>query len=392
MQELKPIDVDDVAACAASALARACGRAVTLSDVETVSGEERRNFIARARAAYDDGSTRPVIVKMTRSPRYDPASEKALESFGLVREWTATALIAAHAPGRHHGATLLAGDVARGLLVFEDLGADRRLLADVLQQGTAVEAERGLALYASALGRLHADTAACAEAHEATFQLIFGAGRPRRPMGWRVENEAAAVVELIGGAPPASELALLSSRLADPGPWQCLSHGDPCPDNALIMDESIRLVDYEFARPGHALLDGIYWRIGFPTCWCAGRTPDDVARRIDEIYRAELARTMPVARDDRAYRVETAYVAAIWLFTRLCWRLDRVLKEDDQWGIWSKRGRLLWYLEFVIAVTAAADVLPGINASASEWLAALRHRWPDAVPLGLYPAFAATGR
>lgn len=390
MDELKRVDVDDIVAGAAAALARASGRTVALSDVETVSGEQRRNFIARARATYEDRSARSVIIKMTRSPRYDPASEKALESFGLVREWTATALIAAHAPGGRHGATLLAGDVARGLMVFEDLGADQRLLADVLQEGTAAEAERALARYASALGRLHADTAGCAEAHDATFQSIFGAGRPRRPMGWRVEKEAEAVVQLIGGAPPASELALLSSRLADPGPWQCLTHGDPCPDNALIVDDSIRLVDYEFARPGHALLDGIYWRIGFPTCWCAGRTPDDVARRIDEVYRAEIVGAIPTARDDRAYRTEIAYVAAIWLFTRLCWRLDRVLKEDEQWGIWSERGRLLWYLELVIAMTAAADVLPGLNASAAEWLAELRRRWSDASSLGLYPAFAAT--
>jgi hypothetical protein len=391
MPELKNIDVDEIVACAASALAHASGRAVALSDVETVSGEQRRNFIARARASYDDGSARSVIIKMTRSPRYDPASDKALENFGLVREWTATAFIAAQAPGRHHGAALLAGDVARGLLVFEDLGAERRLLADVLQEGTAAEAERALTLYATALGRLHADTAACAAAHDATFQSIFGAGRPRRPMGWPVETEAEMVVCLIGGAPQMSELALLSSRLADPGPWQCLTHGDPCPDNALIVDDGIRLVDYEFARPGHALLDGIYWRIGFPTCWCAGRTPDDVADRIDEIYRAEIARAIPVARDDGAYRTEMAYVAAIWLFTRLSWRLDQALKDDTQWGIWSERGRLLWYLAFVIARTGTADVLPGLNAAAQGWLAELRGRWPDAKPLGLYPAFAGSG-
>ena len=158
-----------------------------------------------------------------------------------------------------------------------------------------------------------------------------------------------------------------------------------------MVDDGIRLVDYEFARPGHALLDGIYWRIGFPTCWCAGRTPDDVARRIDGVYRAEIAHAMPVARDDGAYRTEMAYVAAIWLFTRLAWRLDGMLKDDTQWGIWSERGRLLWYLAFVVAATDAAGVLPGLNAAAQGWLADLRSRWPEAAPLGLYPAFAQTG-
>ena len=64
------------------------------------------------------------------------------------------------------------------------------------------------------------------------------------------------------------------------------------------------------------------------------------------------------------------------------------LKEDAQWGIWSIRGRLLWYLEAVIDMTAAADVLPGINEAAHGWLSELRRRWPDSVPLGFYPAFA----
>jgi hypothetical protein len=39
-------------------------------------------------------------------------------------------------------------------------------------------------------------------------------GRPRRAPGWRVE-EAELVAQRIGGAPPASELDLLSSRLMD---------------------------------------------------------------------------------------------------------------------------------------------------------------------------------
>ncbi len=41
-------------------------------------------------------------------------------------------------------------------------------------------------------------------------------------------------------------------------------------------------------------------------------------------------------------------------------------------------------------MTASADVLPGVNAAAQGWLAELRRRWPETVPLGLYPAFATT--
>jgi hypothetical protein len=122
------------------------------------------------------------------------------------------------------------------------------------------------------------------------------------------------------------------------------------------------------ARPSHALLHGIYWQIGFPTCWCAGRLPADVASRIAEVYRAEIARAMPLALDDRAYRAELAYAAATWLFSCISWDLEEALKEDSTWGTWSIRGRLLWYLHAVIDMTACADVLPGINGGGA-WLA-----------------------
>src|SRR5262249_31297793 len=153
---------------------------------------------------------------------------------------------------------------------------------------TAEDAEHALMSYAAALARLHADTVGCRDAHHETFQSIYGPGRARRPLGWRVENDVNLIVDTIGRGPPASELAVLSSRLSDPGPWLSLVHGDPCPDNAVIVDGHIRLIDYEWARPSHALLDGIYWRMGFPTCWCAGRTPVDICTRVDAVYRAEL--------------------------------------------------------------------------------------------------------
>jgi hypothetical protein len=300
----------------------------------------------------------------------------------------AAAYIAAQAPGRGHGATLLAGDVARGIVIFEDLGTGLTSLVDPLLKGTAEEAERALKLYASALGRLHADTADCLRTHHEAFQSIFGAGRRRRPSGRRVEKEADFVVDKLGGAPPASELELLSTRLNDPGPWQCLIHGDPCPDNTLMVDGNMRLIDYEHARPSHALLDGIYWQLGFPSCWCAGRLPADLASRIADVYRAEIAKAMPLALDDAAYRAELVYAAVNWLFISLSWHLDGALKEDSTWGIWSIRGRLLWYLQAVIDMTACANVLPGISGAAHGWLSELQRRWPDSLPLGFYPAFA----
>ena len=387
MSQLRAVDVQEILARAGEALSKASGDRLELDNVEVLSNDNRRNFIARAAARYLDGSARSVIVKTTRSPTYNPTAANVLQVSGLAKEWVACAFLVARAPGRGHGAVLLAGDVASGVVVFEDLGAHLTSLVDPLLKGTAQEAERVLKLYATALGRLHADTIGCLEAYQQTFESVFGSGRARSAPGWRLEKEAQLVADRIGGILPASELELLSSRLVNPGPWLSLTHGDPCPDNSLLVDERIRLIDYEFARPSHALLDGIYWRMGFPTCWCAGRTPTDVAARIDTTYRVELGNSIPLALDDSAYRTELTYMSVVWLFTCLSWRLDEALKSDEIWGIWSIRGRLLWYLEAVIEMTDAANVLPGLNRTARGWLLELQRRWPDATPLGLYPGF-----
>src|SRR5215831_1521979 len=255
-----------------------------------------------------------------------------LQASGLAKELVACALLATRGSG--HGSALLAGDVASGIMVFEDLGARLTSLVDPLLQGTAEEAERALSLYATALGRLHSDTVGCLNYHHETFESVFGAGRPRRVSGWSVEKDAAKVVDKIGGVLPESELALLSNRLSDPGPWLTLIHGDPCPDNSLLMGEDIRLIDYEFSQPSHALLDGTYWRLGFPTCWCAGRIPTDVTARVEAVYRIELGNSIPVALNDSAYCIELAYMSAVWLFSSLARRLGVALNRDQTWGIW----------------------------------------------------------
>src|SRR5215510_5305791 len=388
MNQLRMVDVQDVLAQGGDALSKASGDMLKLVDAEVLSEDGRRNFIARAVARYADGRARSVIVKATRSSAYDPGAANVLQASGLAKEWVACAFLASRAPNRGHGAALLAGDVTNGIMVCEDLGAHLRSLVDPLLKGTAQEAERALALYATAVGRLHADTIGCVDAYYQTLESVFGSGRSRLAPGWHLVKEAELVTQRIGGTPPASELDLLSSRLLDPSPWLTLIHGDPCPDNSLISDGRMRLIDYEYARPSHALLDGIYWRMGFPTCWCAGRTPADVAARIDASYRMELGKSIPQALDDRAYRIELTYMSVVWLFTCLSWRLDHALERDESWGIWSIRGRLLWYLEAVIEMTDAASVLPSTNRVAQAWLLELSRRWPDAVPLGLYPSFA----
>jgi hypothetical protein len=387
MDELRDLDQKDVVVAAETALATSMGETIRIRDIETLSDEHRRNLILRGNAVRDGAQDRPIIIKVTRSGSYDPAAENAFEESGLVKEWAATAFLSALG-GRGHGGLLLAADTTHGLLVFEDLGAGLGSLVEPLLRGRPDQAEHALLAYASALGRLHADTAGNIAEHDRVLRAGFPAVRRRELRHQaRLEQHAIKLCERLGGLPPHDELAQIARRLDQPGIWLGLVHGDPCPDNALLRGDRVHLIDYEFAEPGHVLLDAAYWRVGFPTCWCAGRIPDSVAARAEAVYRAELGVILGSAPSDTTFQSEMAFMAAAWLLRSFAWLLDAGLKEDGRLGIASIRSRLLWYPEATIAMTEAADILPNFRSLAGAWLVDLRNRWPSTHPLGLYPAF-----
>jgi hypothetical protein len=346
--------------------------------------------------AESGGAARGVILKATAAADYDAAAADAFARFGLTREWAAASLLS-RSPALQEGsygdgAAWLGGDAARGLTIFADLGAGLDTLVRPLLHGSAAEAAAALCAHAAALGRMHAATRDCRGAHLAALRADFPTASvppPGRDWAGRV---AAPVAALLDATLPDDEIALIAERLAAPGEWLCLAHGDPCPDNTLLRGGDAILIDYEFAAPAHALFDALYARMAFPTCWCAGRVPDAVVARAEAAWRSSAAGAIPAAADDAAFGRESAIVTAAWLFTALAlpWLGGAALREDEAWGLAGKRSRILHYLEATIRATEAADILPGIRTLAADWLARLRAAWPETAPLAPYPAFAAS--
>ena len=364
---------------AVAAAERALG--ARLNDITPLSDEKRRNLILRA--TTPGGS---VIIKATRDRAYDAAGADAFEA-GLVKEWVATAFLARHAPG--NGPDFLAGDAGRGLIVLEDLGADLGSLVRPLLDGPADRAEQALIAYAAVIGRLHAETLSCIDRHADLLRRDFPAAAVKPPSGgacWR-EAVVGKVAALMGAAPPEAEVGLVANRLSDPGRWLGLAHRDGCPDNVLLREGRAHLIDFEFAGPGHILLDAAYWRMGFPTCWCAGRMPDRVIAAMDRAYRERLAPALPIAGEDPVFRREMAILLFARLFASLSWLLEGALQEDRPWGISTHRPRVLWHLDAAIAGATDVPLLAGLRAVAAGWRDDLARRWPETEPLALYPAF-----
>jgi aminoglycoside/choline kinase family phosphotransferase len=390
MTDFRPFTLEDAVAVASAALSHASGRHVTIEAVRSIGEETRRNFILRARAVQDGKEPRSIIIKATRATSYDAAALNAYQTFGLAKEWAATSYLARHAPGQTATPVLLAYDLKQGVLVYTDMGEELTSLVVPLLHGDARQAEQALVAYAEALAALHRATIACRDDHSAILREGFPAAAIPPPAHRWIEDVARVPHAVLGGEFPEDEAELILRHLRQPGCWQTLVHGDPCPDNVLLAaDGRALLIDFEFARPSHALFDAAYWRMGFPTCWCAGTVPAEVERRVDRAYCMVIADAVPQARDDNAFRRESAIIDAAWLLGNLAWLLPGALVEDAIWGRATNRSRVITYLQRAIRSAEEADILPRLRVLAADWHDDLRGRWPDTPPLSDFPAFSA---
>jgi aminoglycoside/choline kinase family phosphotransferase len=389
MTDFRPFSVDDAVAVASAALSRAAGEEVKIASVLSLGEGARRNLVVRAQAVQGGTKPRSIIIKATRAANYDPGAVNAYEASGFVKEWAATSYLARHASGHRFTPNLVAHDLKQGVLVYDDLGEGFPSLVAPLLHGTAHEAEQALTAYAEALAALHRATIGCREDHSAILREGFPTVVIPPPAHYWIENVARVPHALLGGDFPEDEAELVLDRLRQPGCWQALVHGDPCPDNVLLdADGRALLIDFEFARPSHALLDAAYWRMGFPTCWCAGTVPAEVRHRIDRAYRAAIADAVPEARDDEEFGRESAIIDAAWLLGSLAWLLEGALAEDGRWGRTTNRSRIIKYLERAIRSAEETNVLPRLRMLAVTWHKDLRCRWSDTAPLSDFPAFA----
>jgi hypothetical protein len=276
---------------------------------------------------------------------------------------------------------------------------------------------------AGTLGTLHALTIG----KQADFDRIRDALGPRRaPDIDRIAALGPGLKETInslGLAAPTGldeELEGLATALQNPGPFLAFTHGDPCPDNWLRVDGKLRLLDFEHARYRHALLDGVYGRIHFPTCWCVNRTPAHLPARMEAAYRAELQNGCPEAADDTLFGHAVVVACAFWAIGMCQWITERqrrdeprsrgwlsrllslewlrqrrtrdrpttLMERDHEWGISTVRQRVLLRSDILARTTQEFGYLEAIGTTFAALAARLRAVWPpeaDAMPL--FPAF-----
>lgn len=305
----------------------------------------------------------------------------------LFNDWAGLQFLSEIAPDSALAPRFYAGDKTHGLIVMEDLGTGNGL-HHLLLADNPEAAEKAAVQYAVTVGRMHAATIGKQEAFYHIRQKLGPVDTPN--YAW-ISSALWETIRTLDVAPAAGiedELKLLTSSMENPGPFSAYTHGDPCPDNILLGD-SVRLFDFEFGAYRHALIEGVYARMPFPTCWCVSRLPAHIVHHMEASYRIELAQGCLAAHDDRLYAQAVAAACAYWTIDD-CRFLHRHLEKDWQWspGLATARQRFLLRFDVARESIEASEYLQAIGQTFERIAGRLRELLPpEADQMPYYPVF-----
>ena len=184
-----------------------------------------------------------------------------------------------------------------------------------------------------------------------------------------------------------ADLDTVATAIAEPGTYRGIVHGDPCPDNVRLVDDRLRVYDFEYASIGHVLLDAAYLSVPFPTCWCVASLPPPLVTAANAAYRERLGIV-----DTAGWHRELALACAAWLVATVPRQIDQARDANPTWGITTVRERIAGRLSRFVDRTTAVDELPALTETMRKMRDLLVDRWPhDDAVLRAYPAFAMPG-
>jgi hypothetical protein len=381
MQRAKTPPSPDMIATTERLLSDAFGGTIHLAEGDDLTASGRAGVYRLRVLVGPDKAPTSVIVKQAR--KY-PAGT-------FFNDWASLQFLNQVIPELSFAPHFYAGDVEQGIFVMEDLGKGQRL-DHLLLGNDPVAAETALIEHATLHGRLHALTIG----KQAEYDVI------RNPLGslehdyddptlaWLAPTFHQSI-ELAGvkSAPGVDrELAELAIAIQNPGPFTAFVQSDSCPDNCLYIGSSLYLLDFEGGEFSHALLEGVYGRIHFPTCWCVYRLPEQIPLRMEAAYRAELVKGCPAAADDTLFYHAVVEACAYWLLKSYSWiPLSKVLESDRMIIAASDRQRLLIRTDIFVQTSEQFGHLEAISATMRALAAKLRARWPETEEMAYYPAF-----
>jgi hypothetical protein len=376
-------------------LSEAFGVAVRLDAGDDLGGSDRTQVYRFNILEGPGNAPATVIVKQAHSTAqalYKPDTG-TIPAWTFFNEWASLQFLSHMVSDEvSFGPQFYAGDRTAGLLIMEDIGQGRRL-DHFLLGNDPVAAENALIEFAAIHGQLHALTrgkqSEFTSIRQALGPVELADGYYRYDWFAPTLQQTAETAGLTLGRGVERDLKLLKESLLNPGSFLAFTQGDSCPDNCLWINSSMRLLDFEGGKFDHALKEGVYGRMHFPTCWCVYRMPEHIPLQMEQAYRVELVKGCPEAADDRLFYQAVVVACAFWM---LDWYhefpLAMLLEQDPLIVTSTVRQRFLMRSEILARTTEEFGHLETLGETVRAIATKMSEVWPlDEYAMPYYPAF-----
>ncbi len=378
-------------AVAEKILTKTLGNKVRL-EVGEKEGLSGRTYVHRLKVVQGPPEVfQTLIMKQARVGENQPYAPDALEgpASRLFNEWAGLQFLSEVCEAPLPAPSFYGGDRNAGLILMEDFGTGMRL-DHALRDKDAAVAEKTMITLFETVGRMHAQSIGKQARYDELRNALGPTVRPpKKAIGKDLEGIRKSF-KSISAKPQRGfykEYETILKTLNEPGPFNAYIHSDPCPDNCHWVDSDLRLLDFESGKYSHALRDGVYPRIHFPTCWCVNRIPNDVTKRAEVAYRSELTKGCPEAADDRIFGPAVVGTCAYWAFATFNNWMPRILEKDQEWGIATLRQRAILRFELAAATAEEFGYLKAAGETARKMASKLRSLWSEVEEMPYYPAF-----
>jgi len=336
-----------------------------------------------------------VIVKQAVSHgdnTVDPDSPVRNPAHPLLHEWASLAFLTEISAKEGLAPKFYGGDRKACLIVYEDLGIGPSLV-EPLMGDDPERAKEALRWHAEEVGWLHNATIGNEERFTQIRNELGPPPNAQGGLGWgdlttlrEPLRESFVALDVSPGDGFWDDFQALTEAIAQPGSMRAFVHNDSCPDNLRLLDDGIRLFDFEVAGYHHRFLDAVYARMSMPHCYLANAVPIDVIQATELAYRNVSLITAPQLEDERKAGREIVHACFYWLVSNGIWRVKDPLGDDFTWGISTWRQRVIHRLDALAEACDEFAYMPSVANAARETTSRLRKIW-TVDPLPFYPAF-----
>ena len=257
-----------------------------------------------------------LLVKMARQTKREPYDHErdciGSSAWKLFNEWAALQFLGKINGDKMITPKFIAGDATQGVIAFEYV-SKARSFRDILRKSNAAERAHALLAHAQAMGRMHGSTygrknewlnirTGLSTHYQAETDSFDGILRTFRRFATLVGQPESIAVE--------SELSELQEILSNAEPFSAFRHVDIAPQNYLLVDDGVKLVDFEYSSYGCFPLDAPLGPFPFPVRW---ECDEILAQEIESVYRKELSSGFHRALDDAIYYKGLVIAWIYWL-------------------------------------------------------------------------------